>query len=146
MRIDKEHEFEFENTNLEDFRLIQSNSGPGFDTFSDDSRITKKQSVTIGSKPRKMNAKDAKCLGLTELFVGFSGETAKKREERITRAKEICQTCVLIEPCKQEAYEKPEVGVRGGESEVDRYLNGAPVDTISPEIVHYQRSIGERSS
>jgi hypothetical protein len=146
MGIEDIHSFTFDTPTLEDFRLIESNSESKENIISTNFKKVKNQDKLVESRLKEMKQKDVKCLGQTALFVGHSGESTRMRETRIIKAKEICQTCILIEPCREGAYRRAEIGVRGGESEVDRYLKGAPVDTISPEIVHFQRSIGKRAS
>jgi hypothetical protein len=69
---------------------------------------------------------DAACRGKTEYFYSANGKKEniilKQRRELI--AKQICSTCVHIEPCRALARENDEYGIWGGENEDDRFRAG----------------------
>lgn len=69
----------------------------------------------------------AACSGRLELFFGKVAERPQARERREAKARKLCDTCVVREPCRRFARENREYGFWGGENEEDRYLAGYPV-------------------
>lgn len=69
----------------------------------------------------------AACKGRLELFFGKPAERPQARERREAKARKLCDTCVVRQPCRQFAREHREYGYWGGENEEDRYVAGFPV-------------------
>ena len=71
---------------------------------------------------------DAACAGRTPLFFGIAGERPERRARREARARKVCASCPVLEPCRQMARRNGENGFWGGESEEERAAAGyAPV-------------------
>lgn len=69
----------------------------------------------------------AACSGRLELFFGKVAERPQARVRREAKARKLCDTCVVRQPCRTFARENREYGYWGGENEEDRYLAGFPV-------------------
>ncbi|HSM67656.1 MAG TPA: WhiB family transcriptional regulator [Ilumatobacteraceae bacterium] len=69
----------------------------------------------------------AACGGRLELFFGKVAERPQARMRREAKARKLCDTCVVRQPCRDFARENREYGFWGGENEEDRYLAGYPV-------------------
>jgi WhiB family redox-sensing transcriptional regulator len=67
------------------------------------------------------------CHGHLELFFGKVAERPQARERREAKARKLCDTCVVRQPCRQFARDNLEYGYWGGENEEDRYLAGYQV-------------------
>ncbi len=81
---------------------------------------------TISSRHPWMN--EAACQGRTPLFFGIAGERPERRLRREARARKVCATCPVLEPCRQMARMNGENGFWGGESEEERAAAGwAPI-------------------
>lgn len=67
---------------------------------------------------------DGACRGEdAELFYHPDGERGRARLRREQRAKEICQSCPVIEPCRRHALECAEpYGIWGGLTENERRM------------------------
>ncbi len=63
---------------------------------------------------------DAKCRGKTRLFFAPLAERPQARVRREARARRICETCALLEECRDYARRHREHGFWGGESEEER--------------------------
>lgn len=72
-------------------------------------------------------AEKAACKGLSHLFYSDFSERPNKRIKRENIAKSICETCPVIQECKQYAHANPEFGVWGGETEEERWSQGVAV-------------------
>jgi WhiB family redox-sensing transcriptional regulator len=78
--------------------------------------------------PRGQHWQDhANCHGRTELFFGKVAERPQARERRESRARKLCDTCVVRTPCREFAREHREYGFWGGENEEERHLAGHPL-------------------
>jgi WhiB family redox-sensing transcriptional regulator len=69
----------------------------------------------------------AACHGRIELFFGKVAERPQARERREAKARKLCDSCIVRQPCRQFAREHREYGFWGGESEEDRYVAGYPL-------------------
>ena len=69
----------------------------------------------------------AACKGRLELFFGKVAERPQARERREAKARTLCDTCVVRQPCRGFARDNLEYGFWGGENEEDRYLAGYQV-------------------
>ncbi|MEQ1699770.1 MAG: WhiB family transcriptional regulator [Ilumatobacteraceae bacterium] len=69
----------------------------------------------------------AACKGHTPLFFPPKAERPQARERREAKARRICNTCPVIDECRQFAREHHEYGFWAGESEEDRHLAGFTV-------------------
>jgi WhiB family redox-sensing transcriptional regulator len=69
----------------------------------------------------------AACKGRLELFFGKVAERPQARQRREAKARVLCDTCVVRQPCRQFARDNLEYGYWGGENEEDRYLAGYQV-------------------
>jgi WhiB family transcriptional regulator, redox-sensing transcriptional regulator len=86
---------------------------------------------------------DASCSGQTELFFAPAGERPETRLLRESRARAICMTCAVMEPCRRWARENREYGFWGGESEEDRAAAGFRVDMPVGRVARYPRGDGK---
>jgi WhiB family redox-sensing transcriptional regulator len=66
----------------------------------------------------------AACSGRLELFFGKVAERPQARERREVKARKLCDTCVVRQPCRQFARDNHEYGFWGGENEEERHLAG----------------------
>lgn len=66
----------------------------------------------------------ANCTGHLELFFGKVAERPQARERREAKARKLCDTCVVKQPCRQFARDNHEYGFWGGENEEERHLAG----------------------
>lgn len=66
----------------------------------------------------------AACKGLSHIFYSDFSERPISRLKRENAAIAICQTCPVIQECRQYAHANPEYGVWGGETEEQRILQG----------------------
>jgi WhiB family redox-sensing transcriptional regulator len=62
----------------------------------------------------------AECRGQNDLFFAPAGERPETRNVREAKARAVCHTCAVLEPCRQWARENREYGFWGGESEEER--------------------------
>ena len=69
---------------------------------------------------------DAPCKGHTRLFFGVDGERADQKADRIRQAKNLCDACPHIEPCRQWAIDNNEFGdwsgIWGGTTPLERRM------------------------
>ena len=102
----------------------------------------------LGGRPREYRpfqhqpwTAQAACHGLTRLFFPTRGETPLQRDSRETKAAAICDTCPVINPCREQAADETKHGgVWGG----IRAYNATPIDhgTERGYRQHYRR-LGE---
>ena len=64
------------------------------------------------------------CQGMTHLFFAPAAERPQTRRRREAAAKEVCQSCVVLDRCRTYARENHEYGFWGGESEEERHAAG----------------------
>ncbi len=88
----------------------------------------------------------AACHGRTQLFFGLAGERPERRVRREARARKVCATCPVLEPCRTMARLNGENGYWGGESEEDRAAAGYPPVSISRRSVQQAAIVGIRTS
>ena len=86
---------------------------------------------------------DAVCCGHTAIFFAPPGERPEAREVREGRAREICQSCPVMDPCRSWAREHREYGFWGGESEEERAAAGFRVEMPVGRIARYPRGEGK---
>jgi WhiB family redox-sensing transcriptional regulator len=69
-----------------------------------------------------------RCRGMDSTFFFHpEGERGRTRDDRVTKAKEICQTCPVLIRCRTHALAAQELyGVWGGLSEADRRAAAHP--------------------
>jgi WhiB family redox-sensing transcriptional regulator len=84
----------------------------------------------------------AACKGRLELFFGIAGERPERRVRRESAAKKVCDTCPVMEPCRQAARLNRESGFWGGESEEERAMAGYPPRSVSRRSVQAAASQG----
>ena len=77
----------------------------------------------------------AACKGRPELFFGIAGERPERRIRRETAARKVCESCPVIEPCRQAARLNRESGFWGGESEEERAAAGYTPRSVSRRSV-----------
>jgi WhiB family redox-sensing transcriptional regulator len=70
---------------------------------------------------------NAVCCGHTAVFFAPPGERPEAREIREGKARGICHSCPVMDPCRSWAREHREYGFWGGESEEERAAAGYPV-------------------
>ncbi len=87
----------------------------------------------------------AVCHGRTQLFFGLAGERPERRVRREARARKVCATCPVLEPCRLMARSNGENGFWGGESEEDRAAAGFPPVSISRRSVQEAAIAGIRT-
>jgi WhiB family redox-sensing transcriptional regulator len=85
---------------------------------------------------------DAQCGGQSDLFFAPAGERPETRVLREARARAICRTCHVIEPCREWARENREYGFWGGESEEERAAAGYRVDMPVGRVARYPKGQG----
>jgi WhiB family transcriptional regulator, redox-sensing transcriptional regulator len=83
------------------------------------------------------------CAGHTSLFFPPPGERPEAREVRESRARALCYSCPVLEPCRQWARENREYGFWGGESEEERAAAGYRVDMPVGRVARYPRGEGK---
>ena len=87
-------------------------------------------SLSVTSDPSTWMSSGA-CVGESELFFAPFAERPEARVRREARARVICQTCAVVEPCRAYARGNLELGFWGGESESERAAAGyAPTTPI----------------
>jgi WhiB family redox-sensing transcriptional regulator len=86
---------------------------------------------------------DAVCAGQTDLFFAPAGERPETRLLREARARTICSSCPVIEPCRRWAREQREYGFWGGESEEERAAAGYRVDMPVGRVARYPKGTGQ---
>lgn len=69
----------------------------------------------------------AVCKGRTRLFFPPKAERPQARARREAKARLLCSTCPVAEPCRSFARINHEYGYWGGESEEERHLAGYTV-------------------
>jgi len=74
-----------------------------------------------------MISEKAVCKGMSHIFYSDFSERPTKRVRREKAAKAICNSCPVMEQCRDYARKNPEYGVWGGETEEERFLQGFPV-------------------
>lgn len=84
----------------------------------------------------------AACKGRLELFFGIAGERPERRVRREAAARKVCDTCPVVEPCRQAARLNRESGFWGGESEEERAMAGYPPRSVSRRSVQAAASQG----
>lgn len=67
---------------------------------------------------------EAACKGRTELFYPKYSERPEATARRVAKAKKVCQTCPVMEKCRDAARQNGEYGVWGGETDEERYAAG----------------------
>lgn len=73
----------------------------------------------------------AACHGKSDLFFPPPGERPAARENRETRARQVCHSCDVLMSCQQFARTQRELGFWGGESEIERAEAGyAPTTPV----------------
>ena len=69
----------------------------------------------------------AACKGRTRLFFPPKAERPQARARREAKAKRLCDSCPVQDPCRVHARTNHEYGYWAGESEEDRHLAGFTV-------------------
>ena len=85
---------------------------------------------------------EAACQGQNELFFAPAGERPETRSVREAKARAVCRTCSVMEPCRQWAREHREYGFWGGESEEERAAAGYRVDMPVGRVARYPKGNG----
>lgn len=70
---------------------------------------------------------DAACKGRTKLFFAPRAERPQARERREAKARRLCASCPVLEPCREFARQNHEYGYWAGENEEERHLAGFTV-------------------
>ena len=65
---------------------------------------------------------EAACKGLTDLFFPPPGEREAARLQREPKARTVCESCPVLEPCREYARRQQEFGFWGGENEEERFV------------------------
>jgi WhiB family transcriptional regulator, redox-sensing transcriptional regulator len=86
---------------------------------------------------------DAVCCGHTAVFFAPPGERPEARETREAKARAICHSCPVMNPCRSWAREHREYGFWGGESEEERAAAGYRVEMPVGRIARYPRGEGK---
>lgn len=74
----------------------------------------------------------AMCVGQTDLFyVPPYSENANARRKREVAAIAICKTCPVMQECRTHGRNYGELGIWGGETEKERFLNSTPIVEIT---------------
>lgn len=68
--------------------------------------------------------KNANCKGKSQYFFASYSERPQATARRIEKAKKICSECPVQRQCREYGRDNAEIGVWGGETEEERYLNG----------------------
>ena len=82
---------------------------------------------------------EAACTGRTNLFFGLAGERPERRIRREESARQVCDSCPALVPCRAYARAGREYGFWGGESEEDRAAAGYAARSISRRSVQLAR-------
>jgi WhiB family redox-sensing transcriptional regulator len=85
---------------------------------------------------------DASCVGQSDVFFAPAGERPETRIVREGRARSICRSCPVLEPCRDWAREHREYGFWGGESEEERAAAGFRVDMPVGRVARYPKGNG----
>jgi WhiB family redox-sensing transcriptional regulator len=85
---------------------------------------------------------DASCVGQSDVFFAPAGERPETRIVREGRARAICRSCPVVEPCRDWAREHREYGFWGGESEEERAAAGYRVDMPVGRVARYPKGNG----
>lgn len=85
----------------------------------------------------------AVCSDQTALFFAPPGERPEARERRESRARALCFSCAVMQPCRSWAREHREYGFWGGESEEERAAAGYRVDMPVGRVARYPRGHGQ---
>lgn len=85
----------------------------------------------------------SECRGQNDLFFAPPGERPEARVVRERKASAVCQSCAVMEPCRQWAREQREYGYWGGESEEERAAAGFRVDMPVGRVARYPKGNGE---
>lgn len=82
-------------------------------------------------QPRPWWMENAACVGKSDLFFPPPGERPAARENRENRARAVCFSCEVLNPCQEFARTQRELGFWGGESEIERAEAGyAPTTPV----------------
>lgn len=74
---------------------------------------------------------NAACRGKSSLFFPPPGERPAAREARENLARQVCNSCDAMIPCRDYARRQRELGFWGGESEIERAEAGfAPTTPV----------------
>jgi len=84
----------------------------------------------------------ASCRGQNDLFFAPAGERPETRNVREAKARAVCNTCPVMNPCRQWAREHREYGFWGGESEEERAAAGYRVDMPVGRVARYPKGNG----
>lgn len=84
----------------------------------------------------------AACRGQNDLFFAPAGERPETRNVREAKARAVCTTCAVLQPCRQWAREHREYGFWGGESEEERAAAGYRVDMPVGRVARYPKGNG----
>ena len=76
----------------------------------------------------------ASCRGHHELFFAARSERPQARARREALAREMCQSCPVIDPCRAMARRLAEHGFWGGESEEERLAATAALRVRSGQL------------
>ena len=85
---------------------------------------------------------DAACVGQSDAFCAPAGERPETRVVRESRARAICRSCPVVQPCRDWAREHREYGFWGGESEEERAAAGFRVDMPVGRVARYPKGNG----
>lgn len=81
--------------------------------------------------PRPWWMENAACRGKSELFFPPAGERPAARDNRESRARQVCTSCAVLSSCQGFARDERELGFWGGESEIERAEAGfAPTTPV----------------
>jgi WhiB family transcriptional regulator, redox-sensing transcriptional regulator len=84
----------------------------------------------------------AACRGQNDLFFAPAGERPETRNVREAKARGVCNTCAVMNPCRLWAREHREYGFWGGESEEERAAAGYRVDMPVGRVARYPKGNG----
>lgn len=85
----------------------------------------------------------AACSSQTSLFFAPPGERPEARERRESKARALCFSCAVLQPCRSWAREHREYGFWGAESEEERAAAGYRVDMPVGRVARYPRGQGQ---
>jgi len=85
---------------------------------------------------------DANCKGHTDLFFAPPAERPESRDIREKLARDLCNSCEVLNPCRGMARENREYGYWGSESEEERAAAGFRVDMPVGRIARYPKGDG----
>ncbi len=69
-------------------------------------------------------ATHAECKGLSSIFFSPAAERPQARERREATARAVCDSCAVLDDCRNFARKHREYGFWGGESEEERHAAG----------------------